>query len=123
MTLKEKLRDIDCYIDRIMDNTPLEFREEVKHYIVKKLSIVDPKIMSPKDMSDNGLIALINHRFLHPIGLAMARDPDTNKINGCLIAPDFKWEFREDVLERNLVKYNDFIDNQEKILTGILERK
>jgi hypothetical protein len=122
MTLKEKLRDIDFYIERIMENTPVEYRDDVVKHIIKKIDKQEPNMMSASEMSENGLIVLINYRFLHPLGLALAWNPDRNRISGCIVAPDFKWEYDEQTLESNREKYNNFIDNQEKILTTILER-
>lgn len=109
-TKEELLTRINFYIDRILEEVPEEFKEDVKHAInVKCKNSKKENLMTPSDMSDNGLIVLLNHRFLHPLGLALMRDPDTDVILGCLKAHDGKWEYTEDVLERHRENYAKFI--------------
>ena len=111
-TEEQILKDVEYYINRILDDIPLEHREKtigkMKEVLVKKSKLND-NMMYPDEMSDNGLIALINHKFLHSLGLALARDLESNTIIGCMIAPDGKWEYTDEVLERNREKYNNFL--------------
>lgn len=53
------------------------------------------------DMSDLGLLYAINKLVLHPIGLAVARDPDTGE-SVILKAKDGFFEYGEGVDERNI---------------------
>lgn len=43
--------------------------------------------------SELGLIRRINEEVLHPLGLAITRDPKTGSSNFLVIAPDLKWEY------------------------------
>lgn len=106
------LKDVEFYITRILEEIPLEHQEAAIHKMKEVLYKKTPvkNIMYPNEMSDNGLIVLINHKFLHPLGLALMRDPDLNTIVGCLIAPDGKWEYPEETIEKHREKYNDFLN-------------
>lgn len=46
--------------------------------------------------SQLGLIEKINRDVLHPLGLAMTRDPDTGSSKVLLVAPDGIWEYPAD---------------------------
>jgi hypothetical protein len=46
-------------------------------------------------LSELGLIRRINEEILHPIGLAMCREPDTGNSPGALVSPDGKWVYPE----------------------------
>lgn len=43
--------------------------------------------------SDLGLIERINREVLHPLGLAVCRDPDTGSSPHLLVADDGIWEY------------------------------
>ena len=45
-------------------------------------------ILNFKQLSDFGLIAEINTKILHPLGLALCYDHDTGVSNGAIIAND-----------------------------------
>ena len=45
-----------------------------------------------------GIITRINIDILHPIGLAMTRNPNNGKSESLLIAPDGFWEYNPDVV-------------------------
>lgn len=53
--------------------------------------------MSWNELSARGLIVRINKEILHPIGLAVFRDPKTGISQGTLIAPDGVWEYDQSV--------------------------
>lgn len=44
-------------------------------------------------MSELGLIEHINRLFLHPLGLAISRDPSTGHSTQILVADDGVWEY------------------------------
>jgi hypothetical protein len=43
------------------------------------------------ELSKRGLIERINREILHPIGLAVCRDPDTGTSPGAFVSPDGKF--------------------------------
>lgn len=66
-------------------------------------------------MSDLGLIYRINNEILHPLGLAISRNPDTGSSDVVLLADDGVWEYsseiknqqrpNEDEIKKQLQKY------------------
>lgn len=58
------------------------------------------------DMSDLGLLYAINTIVLHPIGLAIARDPETGQ-STIIKADDGYFVYDKDSLERNIKKLED----------------
>ncbi|WP_439412300.1 DUF7415 domain-containing protein [Enterobacter ludwigii] len=50
------------------------------------------------DMSELGLIVRINTEILHPLGLALSRNPNTGASEVLLIAPDGKWEYSAEII-------------------------
>lgn len=48
------------------------------------------------ELSRRGLIEKINTDILHPIGLALARDPNTGTSPGALVSPDGVWEYENE---------------------------
>ena len=69
-------------------------------------------------LSDWGLIYLINQKVLHPLGLALSRDPDNGTSNGALLDPsdDLMWEYTKELIDRNDIKLNYFLEHREAIL-------
>ncbi|ESN16878.1 hypothetical protein L370_00224 [Enterobacter sp. MGH 24] len=53
--------------------------------------------VSWNELSARGLLIRINNEILHPIGLAVFRDPKTGISQGALIAPDGVWEYDQSV--------------------------
>ncbi|KZP78011.1 hypothetical protein A3460_22260 [Enterobacter roggenkampii] len=51
------------------------------------------------ELSALGLIVRINAEILHPLGLAIFRDPDSGISAGAMIAPDGKWEYAPEIIE------------------------
>ncbi|EPZ4750236.1 MazG-like family protein [Klebsiella pneumoniae] len=58
-------------------------------------------------LSALGLIVRINTEILHPLGLAIFRDPASGISAGAVIAPDGKWEYAPDVIEGLRVRLSD----------------
>ncbi len=58
-------------------------------------------------LSALGLIVRINAEILHPLGLAIFRDPASGISAGAMIAPDGKWEYAPDVIEGLRVRLSD----------------
>lgn len=79
-------------------------------------------ILNFKQLSDFGLIAEINTKILHPLGLALCYDRDTGVSNGAIIANDLNWEYAPEVYDRNKVKLDNFKRNRITILKKILEQ-
>lgn len=50
-------------------------------------------------LSALGLIVRINTEVLHPIGLALFRDPETGNSEGAMISPDGKWTYGGEVVK------------------------
>ncbi|EPQ0920553.1 DUF7415 domain-containing protein [Klebsiella oxytoca] len=53
--------------------------------------------MSWNELSARGLIVRINKEILHPIGLAVFRDPKIGISQGALVSPDGVWEYDQSV--------------------------
>lgn len=53
--------------------------------------------VSWNELSARGLLVRINKEILHPVGLAVFRDPKTGISQGALIAPDGVWEYDQSV--------------------------
>jgi len=47
------------------------------------------------EMSELGLIRIINEEVLHPLGLAMSRNPTTGTSDVILISDDGIWEYKD----------------------------
>lgn len=74
------------------------------------------KYFSFEKLSKFGLLYKINKDVLHPLGLALSREPSLNVSFGCVVAKDGIWEYPEVVEmvhEKNLEK---FIENKDFIL-------
>ena len=84
---------------------------KVKEFIVSENT---KKLITPNKMSDYGILWAINKFFLHPLGLAMARDREDDIINGCVVSPDGKWEFSEDTNTKNKNKFKEFLQEFKK---------
>lgn len=53
--------------------------------------------ISWNELSERGLIIRINKEILHPIGLAVFRDPQTGLSRGALVSPNGVWEYDQSV--------------------------
>lgn len=53
--------------------------------------------VSWNELSARGLLIRINKEILHPVGLAVFRDPKTGISQGASIAPDGVWEYDQSV--------------------------
>ncbi|HID5535285.1 TPA: MazG-like family protein [Klebsiella pneumoniae] len=58
-------------------------------------------------LSALGLIVRINAEILHPLGLAIFRDPASGISAGAMISPDGKWEYAPDVIDGLRVRLSD----------------
>lgn len=55
--------------------------------------------------SELGLIVRINKEILHPLGLAMSRNPENGFSENILISDDGEWEYAPDIkIEEPLTK-------------------
>lgn len=45
------------------------------------------------ELSKRGLLRKINEEILHPIGLAVCRDPETGISPGAIVSPDGVWTY------------------------------
>lgn len=86
---------------------------------------VENKIAIPvvnfTQLSDWGLIVEINKKILHPLGLALTRDPENGMSIGALVADDFVWQYSPEVYKDANKKLRKFRNNRIKILTKILK--
>ncbi|UIW12638.1 MAG: hypothetical protein [Enterobacter phage ENC19] len=57
-------------------------------------------------LSQLGLIWKINKDILHPLGLALTRDPETGVSIGALVSDDGVWSFSEKSDFENIAKLN-----------------
>jgi hypothetical protein len=51
-------------------------------------------------MSELGLIFKINHEILHPLGLAISRNPDTGFSETVILSDDGKLEYSEELMNK-----------------------
>jgi hypothetical protein len=51
-------------------------------------------------MSELGLIRLINREILHPIGLAISRNPEIGTSDEILVSDDGEWEYSPEILQK-----------------------
>lgn len=79
------------------------------------------KTVDMNKLSKWGLIYKINKEVLHPLGLALSRDPDSGISEGCFIdsSDDLYWEYSDDLIKSNEEKLQYFLDNRVEILTKI----
>ena len=54
------------------------------------------KTINWNDASQLGLIERINREILHPLGLAMSREPDAGTSSELLVADDGVWQYADD---------------------------
>lgn len=64
------------------------------------------KYIDFNDLSDLGLLVKINKDILHPLGLALCRNPDDGTSMGALVADDGVWEYSQNIIDNN-PKLND----------------
>ena len=67
-------------------------------------------------MSDLGLIVRINKEILHPLGLAISRNPITGFSETVLVADDGVWEYAADIESRVMSDNAIRLKLSEKIL-------
>ncbi len=76
-------------------------------------------------LSEWGLLYKINKNVLHPLGLALSRNPETGFSENCMIDPseDLMWEYEKSLTENNEEKFAYFLNNRIEILTNINKSK
>jgi len=81
------------------------------------------KTVNWNNLSEWGLIYKINKEVLHPLGLALSRDPETGVSEAIIIADDLIWEYTAEIEKNNEERLKRFIDNREIILKELLKEK
>ena len=61
------------------------------------------------EISELGLLQKINREIMHPLGLAIYRDPSSSTSGGALIADDGVWEYSPEIT-------NKILDDDEVVL-------
>lgn len=64
------------------------------------------KIVDFNTLSDMGLIWKINKEILHPLGLALTRNPEDGMSRGAIVSDDGNWEYPETSDFQNIAKLN-----------------
>jgi len=77
--------------------------------------------VSFNQLSDWGLLYEINKVVLHPLGLALSRDPNTGESLGAYIDPskDLEWEYDSSLTLKEESKVKYFLENRKEILTKL----
>ena len=57
-----------------------------------------PKFIDWNEISDRGLLVRINREIMHPLGLAVARDPTTGRSPGAVVSDESPFVYAEDIL-------------------------
>lgn len=65
-------------------------------------------------LSEMGLLWKINKEILHPLGLALTRNPHTGESAGAIIADDGVWEYSDKSDFQNIAKLNKISALQEE---------
>ena len=73
-----------------------------------------------KQLSEFGLIHLINKQVLHPLGLALSYILESGESKGAIISPDLSWEFSPETDKQNDEALKKFLKNRESILQKLL---
>lgn len=66
-----------------------------------------------KALSDAGLLWKINHDILHPLGLALSREPDGTSKGAVVAENGERWEYPKESNARGKAKYEQFIGSLE----------
>lgn len=56
-----------------------------------------PEIIDWNEISQRGLLVRINREIMHPLGLAVCRDPATGTSPGAVVSEDGPWIYPDDV--------------------------
>ena len=76
-----------------------------------------------EQMSQFGLIYEINKKVLHPLGLAMTRNPENGFSEYVLIADDLVFEYNEYTAKTNEERLQKFLSDRVKILNDIISKQ
>lgn len=55
-----------------------------------------PEIIDWNEISQRGLLVRINREIMHPLGLAVCRDPATGTSPGAVVSEDGPWVYPDD---------------------------
>lgn len=58
-----------------------------------------PEVIDWNEISRRGLLVRINREIMHPLGLAVCRDPTTGTSPGAVVSNDGPWVYPDDVAE------------------------
>ena len=75
--------EIDSFINKLYKDKTESEKVELGAYLLKQ-TFNREGLITFQELSDNGLIWRINKEVLHPLGLALTRDPDLNVSFGCI---------------------------------------
>lgn len=56
-----------------------------------------PEIIDWNEISQRGLLVRINREIMHPLGLAVCRDPATGTSPGAVVSEDGPWIYPDEV--------------------------
>lgn len=56
-----------------------------------------PEVIDWNEISQRGLLSRINREIMHPLGLAVCRDPETGASPGALVSDDGPWVYPENL--------------------------
>ncbi len=76
--------------------------------------------MNFNQMSDFGLIYLINKQILHPLGLSLTVEPKTGKSCGAVISHDLIWSYTTKMHNESRAKLDKFLKHREGTLQQLL---
>jgi len=77
-------------------------------------------VLDFNQMSELGLIFLINKQVLHPLGLSLTRELETGKSCGAIIASDLVWKYKPSTEKKERNKLEKFLRKRENILRKAL---
>lgn len=58
--------------------------------------MVKPETIDWNEISRRGLLVRINREIMHPLGLAVCRNPETGSSPGAVVSDDGPWVYPED---------------------------
>ena len=73
------------------------------------------------EISDLGLLQRINREIMHPLGLAVYRDPSNGSSGGAMVADDGVWEYSPEITNKILsddevvVRVSEMVENYKQM--------
>lgn len=74
------------------------------------------KTLSWNELSELGLLYRINKEILHPMGLAIMRDPSTGTSPGAIVSDDGVWIYSNEVNQTHSVPNEKLAAHMEEML-------